>query len=133
MSALAQWHQWLRHTREDPPSIFEQQMDVQRQLRLKDLARLADERWASKPSILDGPTAGTQSRPASLLRDAGLVAEAQTDVVENLGAGSEESGLLEGGQKSETRTRGNPWNVRTEGPGEQWQPQAWNPPAAVRR
>ncbi len=50
-----QWHQWLRYTRLEAPSLDEQQRDVQRQANLKHLARLADERWASKPSLLDGP------------------------------------------------------------------------------
>src|ERR1700722_14952086 len=47
--------QWLRHTRFDPPSLVEQQADQIRQERIKILAAAADERWASKPSVLDPP------------------------------------------------------------------------------
>jgi NADH dehydrogenase [ubiquinone] 1 alpha subcomplex assembly factor 2 len=49
------WHQWLRHTRPNPPSIAEQRQDVVRQEQLKVLAAQADARWASKKSYLDAP------------------------------------------------------------------------------
>jgi NADH dehydrogenase [ubiquinone] 1 alpha subcomplex assembly factor 2 len=51
--ASAQWVQWLRHTRFEPPSINEQQLDEIRQAQMKDLAARADARWAAKPSALD--------------------------------------------------------------------------------
>ena len=57
------WHQWLRHTRFDAPSLEEQKADVQRQLQLKHLAQLADERWASKASYLDAPKDTAQTAP----------------------------------------------------------------------
>jgi NADH dehydrogenase [ubiquinone] 1 alpha subcomplex assembly factor 2 len=50
-----QWHQWLRHTRRDPPSIAEQSQDLVRQQNLKVLAAEADKRWAAMPSFLDAP------------------------------------------------------------------------------
>jgi NADH dehydrogenase [ubiquinone] 1 alpha subcomplex assembly factor 2 len=50
-----QWHQWLRHTRSDPPSLGEQSQDIIRQQNLKVLAAEADARWAAKPSFLDSP------------------------------------------------------------------------------
>lgn len=49
------WHQWLRHTRQDPPSITEQSQDVIRQQNLKVLAAQADARWAAKSSYLEAP------------------------------------------------------------------------------
>lgn len=49
------WHQWLRHTRDEPPSVDEQKLDVLRQERMKVLAAKADERWAAKPRVMDGP------------------------------------------------------------------------------
>ncbi len=49
------WMQWLRHTRFEPPTLEEQQQELQRQARIKLLAARADERWASKPSALDAP------------------------------------------------------------------------------
>jgi NADH dehydrogenase [ubiquinone] 1 alpha subcomplex assembly factor 2 len=63
-SELAQWHQWLRRTRFEPPSLQEQTSDIQRQLELKQLARLADERWANKPSLLDPPKTNLGRMPA---------------------------------------------------------------------
>ena len=48
MKISPQWHQWLRHTRDDAPTVQEQLSDVQRLANIKRLARIADERWASK-------------------------------------------------------------------------------------
>ncbi|KAH8147981.1 uncharacterized protein LAJ45_08083 [Morchella importuna] len=51
-----QWHQWLRATRTDPPTIAELEGDIVRIQRLKVNAALADARWAAKPSLLNvGP------------------------------------------------------------------------------
>ncbi|KAG8529497.1 uncharacterized protein KY384_006134 [Bacidia gigantensis] len=55
-----QWHQWLRQTRPEPPSLQEQQNDLIRQQQLKVLARQADERWAQKASVLDKPRRANQ-------------------------------------------------------------------------
>jgi NADH dehydrogenase [ubiquinone] 1 alpha subcomplex assembly factor 2 len=51
-----QWHQWLRHTRQDPPSINEQQLDEIRQARVKQLAQDADQKWKQKPSYIEPPS-----------------------------------------------------------------------------
>ncbi|CZR52072.1 uncharacterized protein PAC_01949 [Phialocephala subalpina] len=65
-----QWHQWLRHTRNDPPSLTEQSQDLVRQRNLKVLAAEADARWAAKLSFLDVP--GTsQPLPDLELKDSG--------------------------------------------------------------
>lgn len=50
-----QWHQWLRQTRADPPTLQEQAADIQRQALLKHNARLADERWAAKARYIETP------------------------------------------------------------------------------
>ncbi|QDS72932.1 hypothetical protein FKW77_008144 [Venturia effusa] len=50
-----QWVQWLRHTRESPPSIQEQQLDIVRQAQMKQLAAQADARWAAKAERIDMP------------------------------------------------------------------------------
>ncbi|KAL2444860.1 hypothetical protein ABEF95_017312 [Exophiala dermatitidis] len=50
-----QWHQWLRQTRQDPPSLQEQAADLQRQALLKYNARLADARWAAKAKYIETP------------------------------------------------------------------------------
>ncbi|KAG0651613.1 NADH dehydrogenase [Hyphodiscus hymeniophilus] len=72
-----QWHQWLRHTRRDAPSLDEQSQDLVRQENLKVLARQADERWAAKGSFLDRPEA---RQPAPALR--GTQASAVTPQME---------------------------------------------------
>jgi len=67
-----QWHQWLRHTRSDPPSLTEQSHDIIRQENLKVLAAEADARWAAKPSFLDSPgQARGQRLPALKVKDPG--------------------------------------------------------------
>jgi NADH dehydrogenase [ubiquinone] 1 alpha subcomplex assembly factor 2 len=50
-----QWHQWLRQTRPEPPSLQEQLQDVQRQEQMKELAKSADERWAAKARYIEKP------------------------------------------------------------------------------
>lgn len=55
VSVSPQWHQWLRHTRDEPPSMREQQYDVQRQVQLKHNAALADARWAAKARYIEKP------------------------------------------------------------------------------
>ncbi|KAK4039981.1 hypothetical protein C8A01DRAFT_16108 [Parachaetomium inaequale] len=47
------WHQWLRHTRADPPSLAEQRAEVARQARIKVLAAEADARWEAKPRVME--------------------------------------------------------------------------------
>ncbi|KAK3485607.1 hypothetical protein B0T13DRAFT_454148 [Neurospora crassa] len=50
------WHQWLRYTREDPPTIEEQEAEVARQQRIKVLAKMADEKWEAKARYIpDSP------------------------------------------------------------------------------
>jgi NADH dehydrogenase [ubiquinone] 1 alpha subcomplex assembly factor 2 len=49
------WIQWLRHTREQAPSIEEQQQDIVRQEQIKLLAAKADAKWAAQPSYLLPP------------------------------------------------------------------------------
>ncbi|CAK7275337.1 hypothetical protein SEPCBS119000_006641 [Sporothrix epigloea] len=49
-----QWHQWLRHVREDAPTVEEQQREVARQAQMRVLAARADARWAGAKRV-DGP------------------------------------------------------------------------------
>jgi NADH dehydrogenase [ubiquinone] 1 alpha subcomplex assembly factor 2 len=50
-----QWHQWLRHTRDKPPSLQDQRAEIQRQAQLKHNAALADARWAAKAKYIEKP------------------------------------------------------------------------------
>lgn len=55
------WHQWLRHTRADPPSLGEQRAEVARQARMRQLAAEADARWEAKPKVMEAPAAAGSS------------------------------------------------------------------------
>jgi NADH dehydrogenase [ubiquinone] 1 alpha subcomplex assembly factor 2 len=151
------WHQWLRHTRADPPSLQEQSQDLVRQEQLKILAAQADARWAAKKSYLDAP--GEQRRqpvPALRLKDpGGYTEETRPDgraVDEGSGAEGRLGSSVESSQaevpqsemqtpdgKRHPFTRGerarrtikdkieDPWKKARGGPSEEWQPQAWDP------
>lgn len=141
----AQWHQWLRHTRFEPPSIQEQQHDVSRQEQMKYLAAKADERWNSVPSFLDAPDK-QQPAPATDVKDPGGYVQ-QTEPTDKEGVRSavgdaeEVEGSSKGKPKDEGRFKGrardrqeNPFNKPQRGnPGEGWQPDTWNPGVAARR
>jgi len=91
-----QWHQWLRYTRHDPPTIEELSQDVARQERLKILARQADERWAAKPSFLDQPgERGGQPLPATKVLDSGGYAGQNTKPNEKEGVRNTVAGIEE--------------------------------------
>ncbi|POS83956.1 hypothetical protein EPUL_005331 [Erysiphe pulchra] len=51
-----QWHQWLRHTRVDPPSLNELSQDILRQEKLKILAADFDAKWVNESKLLDRPS-----------------------------------------------------------------------------
>lgn len=142
-----QWHQWLRHTREQPPSIQEQQYEVSRQAMMKQLAAEADERWNSKPSFLDAPSR-QQPQPAIGVQDPGGYApptepeakqgvrnavEGQEKVNDAMEGKSEDEGRFKGRTK-ERKREPNPWADRRPkgGPNEQWQPAEWMPGVAQR-
>jgi NADH dehydrogenase [ubiquinone] 1 alpha subcomplex assembly factor 2 len=126
----AQWHQWLRYVRHDPPSIEEQQRDVVRQIQMKKLAQLADERWASKPSYLDKPQ--TQ-QPTPATRTSGPTvhpSESSGPPPDQPGVENAVESQVEGTKKDKTEK--NPWARAPSGPGETWQPASWTPSAARR-
>ncbi|KAJ5206206.1 NADH:ubiquinone oxidoreductase 17.2kDa subunit [Penicillium cf. griseofulvum] len=125
-----QWHQWLRHVRQDPPSIQEQQQDLVRQAQIKQLARLADERWASKASFLDKPKTQHQA-PSTQINEATLnqpanAASAQAPA----SATSPETPPKAKPEPAypKTQKEENPWaKANKANPGEEWQPEAWSP------
>jgi NADH dehydrogenase [ubiquinone] 1 alpha subcomplex assembly factor 2 len=146
------WHQWLRHTRREPPSVDEQKADLLRQERIKLLAAQADARWAAKPGVLDGPEMA-QAVPALRTprrqdgtKVAGTLAE---DVRETMSSGNrpdeeprsskketwavsqeEEKEKMRTGKATET----DPWKQADTGvPGQNWQPKGWNPSAPAKR
>lgn len=124
----AQWHQWLRYARENPPTIEEQQQDLIRQAQIKQLARLADERWASKPSFLDKPK--TQ-QPAPPLDTSDASTNARSEHVPTAAQGTsapKESTPQPEAASAQTKTTKpeNPWDNATN-PGDSWQPGSWTP------
>ncbi|KHN96242.1 NADH:ubiquinone oxidoreductase, 17.2kDa subunit [Metarhizium album ARSEF 1941] len=126
------WHQWLRHTRRDPPSLEEQAGDVARQARMRRLAAEADARWEAKPRVMDdvGPAAQAQEQ---LARPAGR-AEESSPAAPGTGAGAGAGAQPEqdGAPQRYPGRKEDPWTkARARGPGESWQPSAWNPAAAV--
>ncbi|EFE33421.1 uncharacterized protein ARB_07781 [Trichophyton benhamiae CBS 112371] len=121
----AQWHQWLRYVRPEPPSIEEQQNELLRQQRIKYLAQQADERWASKPSVLDKPA--QQGAPALQSQQPSYHTTRQ-----DTGAGTaevlqEQQPDAKGGKKVK-----NPWDRAAGGPSENWQPESWTPNVSKR-
>lgn len=133
----AQWMQWLRHTRFDPPSLVEQQADQIRQERMKILAAVADERWASKPSVFDPPE---KQQPIQMLtsRDpAGSVG--QTAPIFSRGAPSNVSGQADidntiKGKQTGKDIKESPWKKTPRGgPSEDWQPEPWTPAPTQKR
>ena len=99
------------------------------------LARLADERWASKPSFMDRPRQGTTQTmpvPATKLKhpgadthDASQTGDPARHRVGHAAAGP--TGVLGSAGKTEGK---NPWDINRGAPDEQWQPESWNPRAA---
>jgi NADH dehydrogenase [ubiquinone] 1 alpha subcomplex assembly factor 2 len=129
LSNPAQWHQWLRHVREHPPSIEEQKHDLIRQAQIKQLAKLADERWASKASFLDKP----KTQPGAVNQPAGPSLShpiADTQAAQDAPASAAPPNVPKADPAStapETKKE-NPWAKASQNnPGEEWQPEAWSP------
>ncbi|KAJ4317123.1 hypothetical protein N0V84_007507 [Fusarium piperis] len=117
-----QWHQWLRHTRQDPPTLEEQQGDVVRQVRMRKLAAEADARWEAKPRVMEAPEAA----PAPLLSSAQAGSPSAQDVGRERQADPASAKEVE----DEVEKIDDPWaKAKARGPGESWQPTAWNPTA----
>ncbi|KAI1101551.1 hypothetical protein F4804DRAFT_295758 [Jackrogersella minutella] len=127
-----QWHQWLRHQRERPPTLQEQAAEVARQDRIKVLAAEADARWEAKPSLLDTPVPrpeNSQSQSAPPL-DTTRTRPREQVVRESPTRNRRDSDGHVAKQKDDE-----PWKkaARSSGPGETWQPEAWSPTSARKR
>ncbi|KAL8828261.1 MAG: hypothetical protein Q9170_006678 [Blastenia crenularia] len=135
-----QWHQWLRYTRPSAPSAQELQIDVQRREQLKRLAAAADERWASKPSVLDAPRrrnqevgvgdgegrAGVVGRKGESVHSGGEVQEQG----QKLGKGTKGEDVRDSWGEGGKGRGENPWiKQRPSGAGEGYQPESWQPPS----
>ncbi|KAH8879908.1 hypothetical protein GQ53DRAFT_737842 [Thozetella sp. PMI_491] len=134
------WHQWLRHTRKEAPSIEEQQADVVRRERMKYLAAQADAKWAAKPRLVD--TDPSTAQPKTALGPGGNLAQAQEgqpgapqepmhqEDVANSGSRQDTWRKMQQEAQRSPRSGGaDPWKQaqRRRGPSEEWQPQSWAP------
>ncbi|KAH7162573.1 hypothetical protein B0J13DRAFT_517830 [Dactylonectria estremocensis] len=113
-----QWHQWLRHTRQEPPTLEEQHDDVLRQARVKVLAAQADARWEAKPRVMEAPEETTQRLPPA------QEAEAQPATSRRTKSTTEE---IANGEDPWVKAR------KAQGPSENWQPGTWTPTPAKKR
>ncbi|GFF27719.1 hypothetical protein IFM61606_03908 [Aspergillus udagawae] len=133
-----QWHQWLRYVRADPPSLEEQQQDVLRQLQIKQLAHLADLRWASKPSYLDKPQTqhpepATRTSDATLNPPMGAVGEGPKTHNAVSGADTTQAaGTTTPTPDVAPTTKEDPWAKARTSDTENWQPESWTPSASRR-
>ncbi|KAF7542185.1 hypothetical protein G7Z17_g11809 [Cylindrodendrum hubeiense] len=116
-----QWHQWLRHTRQDPPTLDEQEDDVVRQERIKVLAAQADARWEAKARVMEAPEETAR-------RLAPVDAAAPPQHVGPQLAPARRRKLV----RDEVAKGDDPWAKakKAQGPSENWQPAAWSPTPA---
>ncbi|KAK0646137.1 hypothetical protein B0T16DRAFT_458091 [Cercophora newfieldiana] len=117
VSVSPAWHQWLRNTRKEPPSLDEQKADVARQERMKVLAAQADARWAAKPSLLGSDQT---SAPAPALGNGkGEEGDSREETWKKMQRDAQQDG----------RKGQDPWKQQApSGLSEQWQPKAWQQP-----
>jgi NADH dehydrogenase [ubiquinone] 1 alpha subcomplex assembly factor 2 len=133
--------QWLRHTRAEPPSLAEQHADIIRRERMKVLAAQADERWASIPSMLDSPD---KQQPTPMLAPREPASSLETNTAswprtaKNTLDTPQEAQIkpkraASHGLNEKGEVKKSPWYMGPKGgPSEDWQPEAWSPPARKR-
>jgi NADH dehydrogenase [ubiquinone] 1 alpha subcomplex assembly factor 2 len=95
---------------------------------MKNLARLADERWASKPSFLDKPQTQQQN---PILRNSQAAKNTTADnaaPTQNTSAPAEPTPTPQPEPTPEPKTKKpeNPWD-KAVNPGDSWQPESWTP------
>lgn len=108
--------------RPQAPTLEELISDVHRQQRLQQLAQLADERWASKPSYVDMPTAQQQARQQQAQEQHQEEMKEQQQQEQ-----PEREPVTVNVRQDEQKDR------RPAAPSERWQPESWTPTAARKR
>ncbi|CAK7232924.1 hypothetical protein SCUCBS95973_008421 [Sporothrix curviconia] len=148
-----QWHQWLRHVREDAPTLEEQQREVARQAQMRILAARADARWAGAKRV-DGPIealpADEAKEPAAAEPVAAISATAAGGAKSQAPPADREPVHVYAQQQQQPRQQprqqhqqqqpsleNDPWKreelAQGHGAlGETWQPGQWTPPASKR-
>ena len=100
-------------------------------MQIKQLARAADERWASKPSYLDTPKT-QQPGPAMQSSDATLKGPSES-AQPTQAEGTKQTAAPSQQQTQKSTNKEDPWQKTKAGnPGDSWQPEAWTPTAARR-
>lgn len=149
------WIQWLRHTRQSPPSLTEQSQDLVRQRNLKILAAEADARWAAKPSFLNAPEQNDKLQQARYMMDqgrhtlrTGYTKDLGRTIEDRLQTQARRAELVDkAGEEGETgdqeenrhpnrrqevrdtdtsKPAEDPWKPARGGPSEGWQPKPWD-------
>ena len=104
-------------------------------MQIKQLARAADERWASKPSYIDTPKT-QQPGPAMQTSDATLKGPSDSAQPTQAAGTQKTAAPPQQQQQQQTQKSTNkedPWQKAKAGnPGDSWQPEAWTPTAARR-
>ncbi|KAK1731379.1 uncharacterized protein BDZ83DRAFT_715211 [Colletotrichum acutatum] len=123
------WHQWLRYTREDPPTLEEQTREAFRQERMKVLSAQADAKWEAKPRLTDAPGRQT-SQPLPSLNTAQSQPTAPELETATTNAKATESPEDQAQSATDAKKKygKDPW-AKASGPSEGWQPEAWVPPS----
>ncbi|KAK1637212.1 hypothetical protein BDP81DRAFT_220359 [Colletotrichum phormii] len=123
------WHQWLRYTREDPPTLEEQTREAFRQERMKVLSAQADARWEAKPRLTDAPGQQT-GQPLPSMNTAQSQPTALELEAANTNAKTTEPPKEEAKPATDAKKKygKDPW-AKASGPSEGWQPEAWVPPS----
>ncbi|KAK5664012.1 hypothetical protein OQA88_226 [Cercophora sp. LCS_1] len=145
------WHQWLRNTRKDPPTLEEQEADVIRQERMKMLAAEADARWETKGRLVGSPAGAPgqpMGQPVPVLGTgiaegtgsdelSGRVPKeepAKSDEVKDAKGSREETWRKMRDEEEGVLKGKGPWKqAAPSGPGETWQPKAWQSGEAKKR
>ncbi|UKZ59343.1 uncharacterized protein TrAtP1_000656 [Trichoderma atroviride] len=127
-----QWHQWLRHTRREAPTMDEQRAELVRQERMKLLAAEADARWEAKPRVMEAPR---EEEPARRLPLAEERAQQPVEGEDTKTTATRKEKPSQAAKQDEDKADAkDPWaRARAQGPGENWQPTAWNPTAAAKK
>lgn len=135
-----QWHQWLRQTRANPPSIQEQHAEVVRQQQIKYLAAEADARWEAKPRLVDAP-GQVMGQPVPALEGRAARRDPRAQEAQSEEGGTHRDPIASGPEQGQDQQRvrkdpvkEDPWKQhRRGGPSEGWQPDPWTPPPATKR
>jgi NADH dehydrogenase [ubiquinone] 1 alpha subcomplex assembly factor 2 len=110
----------------------EQRAELMRQERMKLLAAEADARWEAKPRVMEAPREEEAARRLPLAEErAQQPVEGEDKKTTTTTRKEKPSQAAKQEEKADTK---DPWaKARAQGPGENWQPTAWNPTATAKK